>query len=74
MQNKLQLNRISISFTREWSTDIPVRGNVNVPKNSDPVIATAKPRRLFVVRYRFEERTTKKPRPVPTEQEYSFSN
>lgn len=74
MQNKLRSNRITISFSREWSTDVPVRGNANEPKSSDPVIATAKSRRRFVVRYKFEERVEKDHQPVPSEHEYSLSN
>jgi len=74
MQNKLQSNRIAISFSREWSTDIPVRGNANGPKGSEPVIATAKSRRRFVVRYRLEQQVKKDPQPVLSEYEYSLSN
>jgi hypothetical protein len=74
MQNKLQSNRIAISFSREWATDIPVRGNAYGPKNSEPAIATAKSRRRFVIRYRFEERAKNDQQPVPSELEYSLSN
>lgn len=74
MQNKDQSNRIAISFSREWATDIPVRGNASGPKGSESVIATAKSRRRFVVRYKFEERVKKDPQSVPLEHEYSLSN